>query len=175
MEKRGLVDMESSGKSLAIPCTSRGTLEKLFPVGIQVFIDAAASPVPSTPVHGAPGPPLQLVPPGFLHHLRGTLRGVHKVGKILLLIKNLLRFKCLLFLPSKNLSFQPLISNPGWNSESFIQSHLYCRPGEAFPSPNPIFGASPQSTVLLLKTTHFSDLLLFIFYWIVLYLFGVKK
>lgn len=104
--------MEKGGKSLAIPCTSRGTLEKLYPVGIQVFIDAAASPVPSKSVHGAPGPSPQLVPPGFLHHqwrkhLRKTLREVHKVGKFLMLIKNLLRFKCLLFLPSKNLFFQP--------------------------------------------------------------------
>lgn len=112
MEKKGLVDMENSGKSLAIPCTSRGTLEKLYPVGIQVFIDAAASPVPSRSVHGAPGPSLQLLPPGFLHqqrreHLRRTLGEVHKVGKLLMLIKNLLRFKCLLFLPSKNLSLQP--------------------------------------------------------------------
>lgn len=112
MEKKGLVDMENSGKSLAIPCTSRGTLEKLYPVGIQVFIDAAASPVPSRSVHGAPGPSLQLLPPGFLHqqrreHLRRTLGEVHKIGKLLMLIKNLLRFKCLLFLPSKNLSLQP--------------------------------------------------------------------
>lgn len=104
--------MENSGKSLAIPCTSRGTLEKLYPVGIQVFIDAAASPVTSRSVHGAPGPSLKLVPPGFPHqqwreHLRKPLREVHKVGKFLMLIKNLLRFKCLLFLSSKNLSFQP--------------------------------------------------------------------
>lgn len=104
--------MENSGKSLAIPCTSRGTLENLYPVGIQVFIDATASPVTSRSVHGAPGPSLKLVPPGFPHqqwreHLREPLREVHKVGKFLMLIKNLLRFKCLLFLPSKNLSFQP--------------------------------------------------------------------
>lgn len=170
--------MENSGKSLAIPCRSRGTLEKLYPLGIEVFIDAAASPVPCRSVHGAPGPSLKLVPPGFLHqhwrrHLRKTLREVHKVGKFLMLVKNLSRFKCLLFLPSKNFPCSPPISNPGWNSESFIQSRLYCRPGEAFPSPNHIFGASPQSIVLLSKVTHFSDLLLFIFYWIVLYLFGV--
>lgn len=30
--------MENSGKSLAIPCTSRGTLEKLYPLGIQGFV-----------------------------------------------------------------------------------------------------------------------------------------
>lgn len=111
MEKGALVDMENSGKSLAIPCTSRGTLEKLYPLGIQVFVGAAASPVTSRSIHGAPGPSLKLVPPGFLHqqwrkHLRRTLWEVHKVGKFLMLIKNLLRFKCLLFLPSKNLSLQ---------------------------------------------------------------------
>lgn len=110
MEKEGLVDMESSGKSLAIPCTSRGTLEKLHPLGIQVFIDAAASPDTARSVHGAPGP--SLLPPGFLHqqwrkHLRKTFREVPKVGKFLMLVKNLSRFKCLLFLPSKNSSLQP--------------------------------------------------------------------
>lgn len=39
--------------------------------------------------------------------------------------------------------------------------------------PPQIIGASPQPIILLLKAAHFSDLLLFIFYWIVLYLFGV--
>lgn len=112
MEKGDLVDMEDCGNSLAIPCTSRGTLEKLYPVGIQVFINAAASPVTSRSVHGAPGSSLKLLPPGFLHqqwrkHLRKALGEVHKGGKFLELIKNLLRFKCLLFLPSKNLSLQP--------------------------------------------------------------------
>lgn len=81
--------MENSGKSMAIPCTSRGILEKLYPPGIQVFMDAAASPVTPRSVQAAPGPSLKLVPPGFLHqqwrkHLRKTLREVHKVGKFLI-------------------------------------------------------------------------------------------